>query len=82
MWLIGHARNIKGEVDGSEGSKEERNSHGLTMKEKIRVHLIMDRICQRYGITKEELDDQDGETKILIIEEIHWEMIQDILQHS
>jgi len=51
-------------------------------KEIPRVEEIIDRICWKYGITRTELGSQDEETMILIIEEIHWEMIQDILHHS
>ena len=51
-------------------------------KETSRVNEIIDKTCLKYGITRSELESQDKETIILIVEEIHWEMIQDILHHS
>jgi len=61
---------------------EKRNNHGLTIKEIVRIHRIIDEVCQRHSITRGEINNQDEEAKLLIMEEIHWEMIQDILHYS
>ena len=70
---------VEVEVNDVRGEQERLR---LTMEEKRRIDLIIERTCQRYGINQGDLRNQDPETMILILEEIHWEMIQDIIHYS
>jgi len=69
-------------VENKRRDSERHGKTNSTRSEILRVNEIIDKTCQKYGITRKELGTQDKETIILIIEEIHWEMIQDIIHYS
>lgn len=48
----------------------------LSEEELRQVLIIIEEVCQRHGTTRADLPTRDAETNLLILEEVHWRVIQ------